>query len=100
MSCLVRASARQKFDDDVGASTRTFNDTMVRSRQFRSSISSRMEYFFNCILISIRSNIDWQLLQHFPETQNAPTALSHFSARRFPDEAYNQIQSPRSWPSH
>ena len=44
MSCLVRTSARQKFDGDVGASARTFNDAMVWNRQFISSISGRMEY--------------------------------------------------------
>ncbi len=44
MDCLVRISARQKFDGDVGASARTFNDAMMRNRQFRSSISGRMEY--------------------------------------------------------
>ena len=44
MNCLFRTSARQKFDGDVGASARTFNDAMGRNRQFRSSISGRMEY--------------------------------------------------------
>ena len=43
MDCLVRISARQKFDGDVGASTRTFNDAMVRTNQFRRSISGRMK---------------------------------------------------------
>ena len=42
MSCLVRASARQKFNGDIGVSTRIFNDAMVRTRQFRSSVSGRM----------------------------------------------------------
>ena len=37
------AGARQKFDSDVGTSIRTFNDVMVRIRQFGSLISDWME---------------------------------------------------------
>ena len=38
-----RSSDRQKFDSDVGTSIRTFNDVMVRIRQFGSLISDWME---------------------------------------------------------
>ncbi len=41
---MVRASARQNFDGDAVASSRNFNDAMVRNRQLKGSISDRMEY--------------------------------------------------------
>ncbi|MEY8395006.1 DUF6783 domain-containing protein [Lachnospiraceae bacterium 45-P1] len=31
--------SRQNFDGDVGASTRNFNDAMVRNRQFTTTIT-------------------------------------------------------------
>ncbi|MEY8394788.1 hypothetical protein AALB64_08170 [Lachnospiraceae bacterium 45-P1] len=44
MDCLMRDSARQNFDGDVGPSTRNFNDAMVRDRQFKTTISVWMEH--------------------------------------------------------
>ena len=41
---MIRASARQTFDGDAVASSRKFNDAMVRNRQFTILISDRMEY--------------------------------------------------------
>ena len=41
---MVRASARQNFDADAVASSRNFNDAMVRNRRFTMLISDRMEY--------------------------------------------------------
>ncbi len=41
---MVRASARQNFDGDAVASSRNFNDAMVRNRRFTMLISDRMEY--------------------------------------------------------
>jgi len=35
----MRDSARQNFDGDVGPPTRSFNDAMVRDRQFTTTIS-------------------------------------------------------------
>ena len=44
MGCMVRTSARQNFDGDVVASSRNFNDAMVRNRWYTSLISGWMEY--------------------------------------------------------
>ena len=41
---MFRASARQNFDGDAVASSRNFNDAMVRNRQTQTSISNWMEY--------------------------------------------------------
>ncbi|MEY8395834.1 hypothetical protein AALB64_13665 [Lachnospiraceae bacterium 45-P1] len=44
MNCLMRNSARQNFDGDVGPSTRNFNDAMVHDRQSTTSLSVWMEH--------------------------------------------------------
>ncbi len=44
VDCMVRASARQNFDGDAVASSRNFNDAMVRNRWFTMLISDRMEH--------------------------------------------------------
>ncbi len=41
---MDHASARQNFDGDAVASTRNFNDAMVRNRRFTMLISDRTEY--------------------------------------------------------
>ena len=44
VDCMDHASARQNFDGDAVASTRNFNDAMVRNRRFTMLISDRTEY--------------------------------------------------------
>ncbi len=44
VGCMIRASARQNFDGDAVASSRNFNDAMVRNRQFTILISDRTEH--------------------------------------------------------
>ena len=43
------------FDGDVGASTKTFNDVMVRIRQFRGLISVRMEHLYSIAEIAVNT---------------------------------------------
>ena len=59
---MVRASARQNFDGDAVASSRNFNDAMVRNRRFTILIYDRMEHqsvFENCFPADVRYNL-WE----------------------------------------
>ena len=41
---IFQTRSRQNFDGDAVASSRNFNDAMVRNRRFTMLISDRMEY--------------------------------------------------------
>ena len=40
VSCMVRASARQNFDGDAVASSRNFNEALMRDRRFTILVNS------------------------------------------------------------
>ncbi|MDE7417992.1 MAG: hypothetical protein K2N44_17095 [Lachnospiraceae bacterium] len=57
---MVRASARQNFDGDAVASSRNFNDAMVRNMRFTILISDRKEYTDFALRCKVREKAWWQ----------------------------------------